>query len=983
MPAMDTEISRSTKPLVISASFAADPLLPPLSALSSFAGLDFAPELAPYHQTFQTLLAPSSPLTAEDGGANVIVLRLEDFARDRKDPTDALTIIERTVDELPAALTTALRRTGRPLLFAALPASPGARTRLRDRLEPMRQALLARLRDIPGLSLITDDDMARVARGPREDEEADRLAHIPFADSHFAAIALALTRKLHALRTPARKVLVLDCDNTLWRGVCGEEGPAGITLPPGMIALQRRAVDLQEQGVLVALASKNVDDDVSAVFAARPDMVLRPEHLVAQRVNWLAKPDNLRSLAEELNLGLDAFVFIDDNPVECAQMRAALPEVVTLQVPADDAAIPPLLDRLWAFDRVSVTTEDRQRTAMYRENQARRQSEAAAANFGAFIASLELEIDIAPPARDEWARAAQLSQRTNQFNFTTRRYAERELHAQAQPGSLVLRVRVRDRFGDYGLVGIAAAHCDGGELAVDAFFLSCRVLGRGVEHALLARLGRHACDHGLDSVRLPFRPTAKNLPARAFAESVAAAWRADAAEGQDYVIPAPRAAEIRYAAGEVPAEVLEALRADERKAGKAAGGATAEGDLSQRYARLAADLVDGPAVLAWLQARQRAPRRLTATALPPDSDNEAAMLGLMTEVLQIDGLGVEDDFHELGGSSLQAARLIAAIERRFGPRWPFSTLLEARTARALAERLNRASESRDAGTLVELRSGDGPRLFLVHDGDGETLLYRSLALRLPGKGGVVGIEPQRRPGIPLAHLRIEDMAAAYIRAMRELQPDGPYRLAGMCAGGVIAYEMARQLRAAGAAVEFVLLLDAAAPRALRRAGVGGRSHVGRTLDALRALEGSPWSRGAAAAALVLRRGWNFVYWRLRHRQALAQRRRRVERMAQVLAGTKPWPAGSAPLTVREIYEEAERRYHPAPVDDVPLLLVRATSGEGTDTPYATVYTEPDLGWGRAAIRPLLVDVAGGHASMLQEPHVGALARVFQLQMEGA
>jgi FkbH-like protein len=895
----------------------------------------------------------------------------------------ALDAARRSSEELPEALEAALQRTGLPLLCSVMPASLAARARLGDAIESMRHRLLERLHALPGLLLLEDADIERVSFGPREDAETDRLAHIPYADSHFATLALALARKLHALRVPARKVLVLDCDNTLWRGVVGEDGPEGIELPPGMLALQRRAVELQQEGVLVALASKNVEEDVAAVFATRTDMALRPEHIVARRVNWLPKPENLRSLAAELNLGLDAFVFIDDNPVECAHMRAALPEVVTLQLPAADEEVTSLLNLLWVFDRLAITAEDRQRTAMVRENLARRQSEVAAGSFAEFIATLNMQIDIAAPGEDEWARIAQLSQRTNQFNFTTRRYAESELRTFARSAGEVLRVRVRDRFGDYGLVGVAVCRAEEGELRVDSFFLSCRVLGRGVEHALLSRLGQRAIELGLETMRLPFRPTAKNLPARAFAQSTIGDWSIAQTEGEDYVVLATVAAKLRYQVGDVPAAVMAALRAEEKKVGASttAQSKASTVDSSLRYTQLATELIHGSAVLAWLRALQRQPRTLLQPAVAPANAREAAMLELWAEVLQIDGLGVEDDFHVLGGTSLQVARLIAAIQRRFSQRWPFTILLSARTPRALAARLDAASSEAGDGPLITLRPGGGPRLFLVHDGDGETLLYRNLALRLPPDIGIIGIEPLRRPGIPLAHLRIEDMASDYIAAMRTLQPEGPYRLAGMCAGGVIAYEMTRQLKIAGADVDFVMLLDAAAPGAPRRAGVGGRSHMGRTLDAIRAVDGTPLARGVAIAALVLRRGWNFLRWRITHRQELKQRRQRFELLARVLADGDRWPDDHSPLTVREIYEEAERRYRPGPLTDVPLLLARARVGESGDTPYVTVYEDADFGWGRVvAAHPGLVDVDGGHASMLQEPHVASLAEVFRMQL---
>ena len=359
------------------------------------------------------------------------------------------------------------------------------------------------------------------------------------------------------------------------------------------------------------------------------------------------------------------------------------------------------------------------------------------------------------------------------------------------------------------------------------------------------------------------------------------------------------------------------------------------------------------------------------------------MLELWSEVFHFQVLGIDDDFQALGGTSLQAARLIAGIERRFGPRWPFTTLLTASTPRALVAKLDADAAQTADGPLITLRPGNGPRLFLVHDGDGETLLYRNLARRLPDDIGIIGIEPRRRPGIPLAHLRIEEMAADYIAALRTLQPDGPYRLAGMCAGGVIAYEMARQLQAAGAMVEFVILLDAAAPGAPRREGVGGRSHLGRTLDAIRDTGGPLLMRGATIASLVLRRAWNFLRWRIAHRLELQRRQHRFAQLEAVLKGGETWPESCTPLTVREIYEEAERRYRPGPLPGVTLLLARATAGDGADTPYATVYADPDLGWGQAAtVSPRLMDVDGGHASMLQEPYVASLAHYFRLQLGG-
>ena len=299
------------------------------------------------------------------------------------------------------------------------------------------------------------------------------------------ALPLPSPAKFHALRVPAHKVLVLDCDETLWQGVVGEDGVDGISIPPHLAQLQQFAVDIQEKGTLICLASKNVEQGVVDVFEKRPDMVLKLEHVVARRINWEPKPSNLVALARSLNLGLDLFVFIDDNPVECALMRAELPQVVTLQLPtAGD--VTSFLSNLWTFDKTAVTEEDTRRTAMYRENAARVEFEEAATDIEAFIASLKVVTDIALPNDGEWPRLAQMTQRTNQFNFTTIRRTEPEIRTLPSFGDIVLRIKVSDRYGDYGIVGLVIVTTQGRSLAVDTFLMSCRVLGRGVEHADLA-----------------------------------------------------------------------------------------------------------------------------------------------------------------------------------------------------------------------------------------------------------------------------------------------------------------------------------------------------------------------------------------------------------------------------------------------------------------------------------------------------------------
>jgi thioesterase domain-containing protein len=374
-------------------------------------------------------------------------------------------------------------------------------------------------------------------------------------------------------------------------------------------------------------------------------------------------------------------------------------------------------------------------------------------------------------------------------------------------------------------------------------------------------------------------------------------------------------------------------------------------------------------------ARQR---DLTTTVAAPRSATERSLLLLWEEILGIQGLGIEDDFFALGGSSLQAARMFADIAHRRGVSLPLTTVLEAPTVRLLAAQVDRGGVAREGG-LVALRPAGRRKLFLVHDGDGETLLYRNLAQRAPADLSVFGIQPTRLRNVPLAHTSIEAMAASYIASMRAEQPSGPYLIGGMCAGGLIAYEMALQLDRAGEPVERVLLLDSATPQAERRAVsriAQRRSRLGDALaDARRGRSGL--DAALAAAGVVANKVIGVASYEIGRVVEAVSTRARFALLRRVLAGKGEWPGFVPALDFRAIYNRAEARYAPTAAGRVSALLVRARSGVGSDVPYAEVYQDATLGWGAVVARLEVADVDGGHASMLQEPHAASLAEVLR------
>jgi FkbH-like protein len=301
-----------------------------------------------------------------------------------------------------------------------------------------------------------------------------------------------LAQVLASTQGGARKVLALDCDNTLWGGIVGEDGVSGIKLDPhaypgnAFVTFQRQLVALQEQGVLLVLCSKNNERDVLEVLDDHPACVLRREHLAGWRINWEDKASNLKELADELSLGLESFVFLDDSSLESDFVRQTLPVVDVLTVPAEPYALPGVLARYNGFFSVVRAPEDLLRTQHHAAERERHHSSSLFAGHEEFLASLDLVAEVGPAVPHELDRVAQLTQKTNQFNLTTKRYSAAEIRSlAASERSDVIVLNARDRYGEYGLTGVAVLTVDGGSCRIDTFLLSCRVLGRHFEDVLL------------------------------------------------------------------------------------------------------------------------------------------------------------------------------------------------------------------------------------------------------------------------------------------------------------------------------------------------------------------------------------------------------------------------------------------------------------------------------------------------------------------
>lgn len=313
-----------------------------------------------------------------------------------------------------------------------------------------------------------------------------------------------------------KKTLAVDLDGTLWGGVLGDDGIEGIEIADGyrgaaFTAFQKVIKQIGSQGILLAAVSKNDIEPVTEVFRDHAGMTLRPDDMVRITANWRPKPDNLSELAQALNLGVDSFVFVDDSPYECGLVRHAAPDVAVVQVGLEPAQhIEALLADGW-FDSRELTAEDRTRVVKYRDELVRKDFLDSFDSLDEYLRQLDVRVRLAAVTDADVARVSQITQRTNQFNLTTRRLQPADVRAlMADPAALTLAIHAADRFGDNGTVGVILAHRDGTTLHLDNFLLSCRVFSRGIEQACLAAVLRHARATGVTRVTGTYRPTAKN-----------------------------------------------------------------------------------------------------------------------------------------------------------------------------------------------------------------------------------------------------------------------------------------------------------------------------------------------------------------------------------------------------------------------------------------------------------------------------------------
>lgn len=498
----------------VTATFTAEPLADAFGHWCEELGLPLEIEFAPWSQVVQQLLDPTGLLRSEADLACVL-LRLEDWLVGPG--IDAATFDTRVLGFIEACATFA-SQVPVPLSVWICPSAATVYGEAKGRVDQAEAIIVNSLRELPRIRIVSRSEAHEQIEMPIDPVAEGLESVMPYSPRIYTALGTLLARDAAAHLRPPLKAVVLDADDTLWYGLCAEDGPLGVQLDSPAQDLQRFFLGLRDQGVALCLCSKNVEEDVRKVFEMHPDMLIRWEHFSGRCVNWGLKSANIHAMSKALGIGMDAMIFVDDSPVEVAEVELACPDVRCVTLPQLRSEIAAFLRSVWDFDVRDVSGEGARRLQTYALADERENLRQAAGSIDEFVVSLGVRVMLRPIASGELERVSELTRRTNQFNFSGRRCSPPEVADWLmRAGHGVMVVEVADRFGDYGLTGAVLYYRQDDVAVVDSFLLSCRVLGRRVEDSVLAQLKAAMASNGIGRIEFAFVPTSRNQPAAQFA----------------------------------------------------------------------------------------------------------------------------------------------------------------------------------------------------------------------------------------------------------------------------------------------------------------------------------------------------------------------------------------------------------------------------------------------------------------------------------
>lgn len=504
-------------------------IVPALVASAARYGVALEAIQAPYDQVAQEALDPSSRTNIAKPDAVLFALdyRALPLRLSLSDKEAAAATVRNVIDYLKSLRDGIKSHSNAVCIFQTFAAPVETLFGSLDRAMPgsLRNLLIAINQELAEWCFRSGDvlfDVATLAEtvglADWHDVQMWNMGKLPFAHKYIPIYADHAARILAAIRGKSRRALILDLDNTVWGGVIGDDGLEGIRVAQGdaigeaHLAVQRLALDLRQRGIVLAVCSKNDDAIARTPFEQHPEMLLKLDHIAVFQANWKDKASNIRAIAEELSLGLDAMVFLDDNPAERGLVRSLLPQVAVPELPEDASLYARTLAAAGYFEAVTFAAEDLRRADFYQDNAKRVSLQQQMGGVDSYLASLEMTITFQPFDATGRARIVQLINKSNQYNLTTRRYTEPEIAAtEGDPLAFTLQVRLSDRFGDNGMISVVICRMIENEAwDIDTWLMSCRVLGRRVEHMVLNQLLEHARIAGVKRLIGTYIPTDRN-----------------------------------------------------------------------------------------------------------------------------------------------------------------------------------------------------------------------------------------------------------------------------------------------------------------------------------------------------------------------------------------------------------------------------------------------------------------------------------------
>jgi len=689
----DTKIEKYA--INVASTFVAEPLNDYFEFWMKKLDISTRVNFAPFNQVFQQLIDPDSLIFKNQKGCNIICVRLIDWLQQKKKANK--THILGIIDEFIILLKNAISRSNAPLVICVAPVNSDLITssNYAQLIKICENELINRLHAIKSIHLLTEKEIQGLY--PLQNAEAedlvkagsiaatdsifdpltDEVASIPYNERFYCAMATTLTRYIYSLNSLPKKVILLDCDQTLWKGVCGEDPLNKIQIPYPFRVLQFFLVELQAKGKILCLCSKNSEDDVFRVLDHHPQMILKREHITAYKINWNSKTENILALAEELDLGLDSFVLLDDNPIECAEVRANLPQVTTLSLPENINEILSFLRNVWDFDVWEVSEEDKLRTLFYKTDVKRKSLLKQSPSIQEFIESLKLKVEITPLSEKRINRASQLYLRTNQFNANPLRRRAADIHKLQREGEHFVTISAQDRFGDYGIIGIMAYQMTSDKLLVDTFILSCRVLGRGIERQMLIYLAEQAKNYNTSKVGILFSKTDKNLPVEIFFEKIIQEKNSGTFNANEFEFKAADYQNLSI----IPLSEHE-MQKKSKKTRSLADKQKMLANISETATLVALKYNSVGKILAAAH-----PEQISKTLAPVqiESEIENELKNIFISVLELPDVDLQADFFRLGGSSFKAVLTIKKISDTFAAELSYFEFANAGSIQNLAK----------------------------------------------------------------------------------------------------------------------------------------------------------------------------------------------------------------------------------------------------------------------------------------------------------